>query len=80
MNDFTFPLMDRPGRAGEDCDAAVRCDFSIDNSRESTAAAIVGTGTCKSSAALIVHVPVPFMPTTSKMFSTSGEPGFSGSA
>ena len=40
--------------------------------RASTAAAIVGMATPSSSAACVVHLPVPFWPAASRMLSTSG--------
>jgi hypothetical protein len=45
--------------------AARRCACAALICRASTAAAIVGTGTCSESASLIAHEPVPFMPTLS---------------
>ena len=46
----------------------------LESTRASMAAAMVGTGTARSSATRAVHRPVPFWPASSRTMSTSGSP------
>ena len=57
--------------------ASTRSAFIAERQRANTASPMSVSGTPSSSAAMPVHLPVPFWPAVSRMFSTSAEPSLS---
>ena len=57
--------------------ASTRSSFNAEMQRAKTDSAISVSGTPKSKATTPVHLPVPFWPAVSRMFSTSGDPSSS---
>ena len=57
--------------------ASSRCDLSAERQRAKTASPMRVTGMPCSSASMPVHLPVPFWPAVSRIFSTSGVPSAS---
>ena len=57
--------------------ASTRSAFIAERQRANTASPMSVSGTPSSRAAMPVHLPVPFCPAVSRMFSTSAEPSVS---
>ena len=76
MNSSLFPL--NSGIFLPNSFAAItRSSFMAERQRENTASPMRVSGTPSSSAAMPVHLPVPFWPAVSSIFSTMGLPSVS---